>query len=296
MELVLRHPVTGLRDNSDGRWDRVVEASRSRVLSVMKTSLLDAYLLSESSLFVWDDRVLMITCGRTTLIRALPVILSFVREADVAHLFYERKNLMYPKDQPSDFEREVSYLETFFPGKSYRLGPANHDHVHVFYSSSEDQAPEKDATMEILMHEIDPGALSVFTKDGGRTPADAYRDSGMKAILPEMESDAFLFDPVGFSVNGISGDDYMTVHVTPQPSGSYASFETNVIPKDYVEMAARVLQVFAPGRFSIVLTRSLEEGGLGGLLPQKISHYRQVEKSLYEFDNGYAILFTNHSL
>ncbi|MEZ6189114.1 MAG: hypothetical protein R3F62_29460 [Planctomycetota bacterium] len=43
-------------------WERVVEAARAQILSQISTSQCDAYLLSESSLFVYDDRFALITC------------------------------------------------------------------------------------------------------------------------------------------------------------------------------------------------------------------------------------------
>ena len=96
LEIILSDPQTGLRDNSDGRWDRVVRASGAEILKRKYGNNLDSYLLSESSLFVWDDRILIITCGRTTPVKALPVMLEFIAADNVAYLFYERKNLNFP--------------------------------------------------------------------------------------------------------------------------------------------------------------------------------------------------------
>ena len=36
----------------------------------------DTYLISESSLFVYDDRVVILTCGTTLLLKTLPVIVQ----------------------------------------------------------------------------------------------------------------------------------------------------------------------------------------------------------------------------
>jgi len=48
-------------------------------------------------------------------------------------------------------------------------------------------------------------------------------------------------------------DGYFTIHVTPQNSCSFASFETNIILQDYTELAIRVLQCFKPSQFILTL-------------------------------------------
>jgi hypothetical protein len=101
LEIHLAGPLSDLRSNRDGRRDRVVRASGATIISRIRGRHMDACLLSESNLFVWDDRILMITRGRTHLIRALPEILGLVTMEMVGALFYERKNALYPMEQPS---------------------------------------------------------------------------------------------------------------------------------------------------------------------------------------------------
>lgn len=295
LEVILSAPVKGLRDNADGRWDRVIKASGSETISFAATDGMDAYLLSESSLFVWDDRILIITCGQTSLINTIPDILEIVSENDVALLFYERKNLMYPEFQLSDFETEAARIAGFFPGKSYRLGPANHDHVHIFYSSHAAISADEDATLELLMHDLHPDAALMYTPEGGQTAEDIVRLTGIDSLYPDMTIDAFLFEPFGYSLNAISGQHYFTIHVTPQPSGSYASFETNRVKPDYQETVNRVLRIFQPGRFSFVLTSSVNDRriSVGTSISDDINGFRPTEKSLYELDCGYQVRFSN---
>jgi S-adenosylmethionine decarboxylase len=297
LEVILFRGRKGLRSNEDGRWGRVVSASRAEILSRVSTEAMDAYLLSESSLFVWDDRVLMITCGRTTLVRAVPEIVRIVGMENIAFVFYEQKNFLFPDRQPSDFEHDVAELSRLFPGKYYKLGPGNFDHINVFYWSHAAEAPKEDATLQLLMHKMSPEILEPFCAGPNGATSGADRYSGLERLYPRpMRRDAHLFDPCGYSLNAVAGGDYFTVHVTPQAAGSYASFETNIFEPDFCRTIRRVVDIFRPGRFSVALTTSMDEptrsthDTVGGPL----ADYVVADKSLYEFDCGYSVTFLNY--
>lgn len=90
---------------------------------------------------------------------------------------------------------------------------------------------------------------------------------------PDAMVDAYMFNPCGFSANGVipappsetavegepkkAQTHYFTVHVTPEPICSYASFETNVPAKqtgrETKEVIEHVVGIFKPGRFSVTL-------------------------------------------
>lgn len=55
-----------LRNIGMDRWIEILKLVKCEVLSMKKTKELDAFLLSESSLFVFDHKLTMKTCGTTT--------------------------------------------------------------------------------------------------------------------------------------------------------------------------------------------------------------------------------------
>lgn len=133
---------------------------------------------------------------------------------------------------------------------------------------------------------------------------------------PDARVDAYLFTPCGFSANGVipapdaagAATHYFTVHVTPEPQCSYASFETNVpgrqSGRETVEVIEHVVNIFKPGRFSVTLfeakANEVRELGLAddavksGLLRSKrmenIKGYRRVDRIVHDFD-GYDLVF-----
>jgi len=296
LEITLFSPQSGIRDNHDGRWDRVVKASQAEIVSKKSTQHLDAYILSESSLFVWNDRILIITCGKTTLLNSVPKLLEIVDQKEVALVFYERGNFIFPQEQPADFEEDVAWLEQYFSGKSCRLGPVNHDHVHVFYSSHSNVTFKQDATLQVLMRDFDKSVINLFCKGNILTEGQINKLSGLNRIYPQMITDSHVFSPCGYSMNGILDHNYFTVHVTPQPGGSYASFETNVQESDYSGIITNVVSIFKPHRFSLLLTTGMDEECMQtrSTLVDVLSNYNVTEKSFYEFDCDYSLTFLNY--
>ena len=241
-------PACALRKASD-----VVQASNAQVLSQLSNEHQTAYLLSESSLFVYADHLTMITCGRTRLVNAVARILERVPPDDIALLVYERKNEHFPDRQPSSFYEDAQRLHGWFGGRALRFGDEHDHHVHVFYSEKPYRASVGDTTLEILMHGLSDEVAATFTgceRPEGSTIAE---EIGLPKFLPDFEIDEHPFTPAGYSMNGIRGADYYTIHVTPESLGSYVSFETNVdFRDDFSKLVRRVVDVFQPRSFDVV--------------------------------------------
>lgn len=108
-----------------------------------------------------------------------------------------------------------------------------------------------------------------LTTEGHALGSVVSEASGLSELYPtskypDARIDAYLFTPCGFSANGVipapqgpAGTHYFTVHVTPEPNCSYASFETNVpcrqSGKETADIVEQVVNIFKPGRFSVTL-------------------------------------------
>ena len=143
---------------------------------------------------------------------------------------------------------------------------------------------------------------------------------------PEAKVDAYLFTPCGFSANGViptpnspKDTHYFTVHVTPEPICSFASFETNVparqTGRETTDVINQVVNIFKPGRFSVTLfeakpsseeTDALRDAGEMDALHEikalerqatrrsskmdSIKGYRRVDRIVHDLD-GYDLVF-----
>jgi len=309
---------TGLRTVERKVWDDMLALVKCTVLNVLSNDYFDAYLLSESSMFVWNGRLILKTCGTTTLLNAVPKLLEIAKSVglpNVDNLFYSRKKFMFPEKQlvpHISFSHEVEFLDGVFGklhsnsssgstsqfanGSAYVLGKLNDEHWYLYMTEApplDDTAekPAPDRTLEILMGNLDPQAVSVFYRNKSATAREATMNSGIGDFIPEATFDDFLFDPCGYSVNGVFGKHYFTIHVTPQEPCSFASFETNVLLDDYNDLIKKVINAFKPGHFSATLftnesVESVREASAQFHLPG----YTSSEKIFYQFNN-YNLVF-----
>lgn len=252
LEVVVTPGFAPLRSLGQPTWRGIVEAAGAQVLSVMQGEESDAYLLSESSLFVFDDWFVLITCGRTALVDAVPVILRTIPLESIAFLVYERKNEHFPEHQVSTFYDDARRLNTMLDGRALCFGDEHGRYVQMFHSTRP-YAPEKnDPTLEVLMHAIDEGVAAQFSRPLLADTSIAV-SSGLDAILPGFTTSEHVFEPSGYSLNATRGQEYYTVHVTPEPTGSYVSFETNYdFRSDLPRLVGSIVELFAPRAFDVV--------------------------------------------
>ncbi|MFM2485381.1 adenosylmethionine decarboxylase [Celerinatantimonas yamalensis] len=227
IEIVMRPGVASLRALGREYWQRIVQRARADIISSVSNEQCDAYLLSESSLFVWDNRFLMLTCGTTTLVdAALQFISDHGRDA-LDFFSYQRKNEYQPHRQRTTVTDDLQKLREILPVQAHQLGYLDtHHHFLFHYAHPHYQPPPADITSELLMYHISEQAAQLLIKP--QTTASIRQLLALDQLLPEFQLDDFVFDPFGYSVNAIRGEHYATIHITPQQCSSYVSFETNL--------------------------------------------------------------------
>ncbi|KAA1472775.1 S-adenosylmethionine decarboxylase [Dentipellis sp. KUC8613] len=189
----------GLRKVDRSIWEDMLAIVKCQVLSVVQGDEIDAYLLSESSLFISPHRLILKTCGTTLNLLGLPRILDIAREhaglPSVYRFFWSRKSYFFPERQSDlhrEWKNEVEFLDGIFQnGAAYTVGKVNGDHWLLYLTNpSEDNtgspvspakplhddsaspAPEQaaphglsqniDYTIEILMTRLAPDTSSAF--------------------------------------------------------------------------------------------------------------------------------------
>lgn len=281
----------------------LLENVKCEVISSMSNDYLDSYVLSESSLFVAKKRFILKTCGTTTPLQCLKHLMVLVETYTgfdtVQDVFYSRKNYKRPELQQSphrDFEEELDLLNSFFPdGSGYILGsPSTNNTWYLFTYNNNNNSDEPDQTCEVLMTDLDPEIMKIFSKDHCRDGHEATIKSGIDRIFPNVVINDHLFDPCGYSMNGIfKNGSYMTIHITPEPDYSYVSFETNAPQDSYKDIIDRVLGIFKPGKFIMTLFTNKTSAASGD--QEKLKSITRFNDDWIRVETKYCAL-TNYDL
>ncbi|KAJ1428810.1 S-adenosylmethionine decarboxylase [Sesbania bispinosa] len=262
---------------------QTLEAAQCTVVSAVGNSYFDAYVLSESSLFVYPTKIIIKTCGTTQLLKSINPLIYFAHNhlgLTLSSCRYTRGSFIFPKSQPfphTSFKDEVTCLEnTLPPNLCYRkasIMPSKSSSYswHVFTASHYPHIThtiDPPYTMEICMTELDPIlARKFFRRPGdGKSGDSAGKEMTLLTGIDEINKEAlicdFAFDPCGYSMNGMDGEWYSTIHVTPEDGYSYASFEcVGSMSMDIVHVLRKVVQIFRPGTMSVSFSSKYEDEG-----------------------------------
>ncbi|XP_017983315.1 PREDICTED: S-adenosylmethionine decarboxylase proenzyme-like [Theobroma cacao] len=265
----------GLRALSKTQLDSILQPACCNIVSQLSNPNFDSYVLSESSLFVYPNKIILKTCGTTKLLLSIPSILQLSNSLSltVSRVNYSRGTFIFPDHQPAphrNFSEEVTALNEFFTDyitEAYIIGdprfPTRSWHVYSAVAKCSQplmEDPRELVTLEMCMTGLDREKAGVFYKksrNGNCSAREMTKTSGIADIIPSHVICDFDFDPCGYSMNGIEGLAYCTVHVTPEEGFSYASYEAMGFDTDSVKLeplVKRVLTCFCPNEFSVAVT------------------------------------------
>jgi len=237
-------------------WNKVVKAVDAKVLSIVRGDHVDAYLLSESSLFVFKDRIFLKTCGTTRIFNAVEVIVTHLSEEmpeiNLTRVAFSRPTYSFPNRQlmgyGKGFEEEVEFLRSITMKATARSWEST---IHstgeglMFHSSSlflsgiqakpmplegragKNECRKENISMDLAMFNLDHSKMKDFFGPQAIVLENLFVRGFLPKDSPGLQIDEYHFDPCGYSLNAIDGEYYWSIHVTPEDQFSYISFETN---------------------------------------------------------------------
>ncbi|KAL0376533.1 UNVERIFIED_CONTAM: S-adenosylmethionine decarboxylase proenzyme 4 [Sesamum calycinum] len=271
----------GLRRLDFFSLEKVLHAVQCTVVSAVGNRYFDSYVLSESSLFVYPNKIIIKTCGTTQLLKSVPLLVdhAITMGLTLCACRYTRGSFIFPQAQPyphTSFKEEVVYLEDNLPKhlsckKASVMNSKSCYKWHVFTATDEeDMHADADAdaddlyTVEICMTELDRVLAKKFFRrfNDGKTGDSAGKEMTEITGIRDVNRNALIcdyaFDPCGYSMNGLDGNRYSTVHVTPEDGFSYASFECvgSVYDdrEEFFEVLQKVVKIFRPAALSVSTT------------------------------------------
>lgn len=168
-----------------------------------------------------------------------------------------------------DFDHEVDFLKKHFGhlghgGDAYILGDnSNGLQWHVYVADAEPTVHKPTAapavySLEVCMTELcQEKAVQFFRSEHFVSAQHTSTSSGIQALLPNASIDDYVFEPCGYSMNGMEGSGFSTIHITPEDGFSYASFEVSNYPTqdlDINHLVTALVQIFNPGKLTVALT------------------------------------------
>lgn len=312
----------GLRRLKRDDVSAICARARCTILSSVSNQYLDAYVLSESSLFVYPYMLVLKTCGTTTLLRCIATLIELGRKVglEIDWVGYSRKNFNFPGDQAfphQSFHQELDYLYSHrnlcerLDGNGYTLGPVTGDHWFVFVADQTLRAKaldcDTDRVLNIMMFDIDESAAKLFYYENyvgdkeenkeeqvKRISKEQTTKSGIDRLCPGAIIDPCAFEPCGYSMNAVLFRSYSTIHITPESGSSYASFETNSKVASYKSLINNVIRTFLPKRF--VMTLMADEGGLKQIMENPLQDSAANSKIVVPHTNGQSTVYKRGSL
>lgn len=268
----------GLRALSRDHLDEICRLAECTIVSSRTNAAFDAYVLSESSMFVFPRKFVIKTCGTTKLLQCAERLLVLAKSVglQVLRTKFSRCSYKYPEVQPAphaSWDQECALLQHTFGlqlgrGKAHILGESASGglqwHVWVAQRPRPEAFPPAAAplaprlTLEVCMTALAPARAAIFAKDvaagGSATSKACTLNSGIRALLPRSEIDDFLFDPCGYSMNALEGQGFANSHVTPEAEFSYASLEVcGYKDMDVKELTEQIAAAFRPGEMVVAL-------------------------------------------
>ena len=288
LEMFFSPVMVPLRYKKKSFWDKLCSKASARIISSFSNSFCDSYILSESSLFVWDHRLLILTCGNTSLVSAILSLLKHFKKEDVELLFYQRKNELFPYSQKTSFIEDLEKIKRKIPGQAFGFGSPDEHHFRLFHSSGRaGPMDSEDRTVEILMYDLDDHIKNLFFKS--QSAQHIRKTLGLDGLFPHAQVDDYLFKPHGYSLNGLIGkNQYYTIHVTPQEPGFYVSFETNFIEESVEEITKKLIALFKPLSVDVIVF-SAESSHTTPYKPQGMERSSYFTKNL---QCGYKVDFS----
>ena len=282
IEVIFSPKSPSLRSLPEKFWQKTIKACGASIITSSKFSFINSYILSESSLFLWDHRLVLITCGRTTLPNSLLKIIKTISKENIEIIFYQKKNEFFPWAQKSHFSKDVDIIEKNIKGSSYQFGPFHDHHFLLFHNETDYRSDAKDNTLEILMYDS-----SFITNTSQKIISNLKKQ--LEIILPGFEMQEHFFQPSGYSLNAVRENFYYTIHITPEKPFFYVSFETNFEQSSSHVFIDKLLSVFKSRSFDLILFKSIGQSG---------EHYNSSEflrNAFYHqvLDCGYEVSYMN---
>ncbi len=264
----------------------ICEQVQCTIISTLKNEYFDSYILSESSLFVYPFQIILMSCGSTTLLKAIKIILKLVKDKlslnPISVIYYRNKFLFEEKQlfPHQSIVQELNYLEKNTEIKKISnndyhriIGDIDSDYLLIYENKSNNILKTVDNIIKIMIYNIDSNIGNLFYSNN----KSDLKLKIIKDILPSENIliDSYNFEPCGLSVNALIDNFYCTIHITPNSNCSYISYETNFPIDNPINLIKNIANIFKGTKIIINQITNARSN----ILPLQIDNYNCITKS-----------------
>ncbi len=255
IEISLKPGSRSFRSLATDQVHQLVAAANTKIVSSLKTEVCNAYILSESSLFLFDDRLIMITCGTSNLIQSAIQALEWFPVSDIQTLLFKRQMEIQPWLQPTTFHEDAVKLNRIFPGKLLVQGQNQQQMFAFVYGVGN---PSSRIGIEIQLKNIKQDWYPGFQNS--------------RFAMAEHH-----FTPSGYSMNAVAANsEYFTIHLNFLKDELNASFQGCFEADQIQRIISQVCEKFGAAETRIFLTTESPE-----ITFKEINDWQSQTKSLW---------------
>lgn len=237
-----------LLEFDDCFWQEMVKQAGAYIISQVENEQLKAFLLSESSLFIWKNKLLLITCGETHLLQAALYFQKRVQRSEITSLLFQRHQSHQPNRQKSNFQQDSLQLQKQLQGDSHHWSENYCGDIFIFGNNQ-----QSNSTQNILMlHDLKGPFFERLQQEKVDAKIVASQLK-LATYFKHFTVDQYSFEPKGYSLNAIDGQSYFTLHLTPEKQSSYISFESNLQHAQISEFHQHLIKLFLPQRAYLMI-------------------------------------------
>ena len=240
LEIILKE--NDLLQFPESFWKKMLAQAGTFILSKIETEHICAYLLSESSLFIWKNRVLLITCGNTHLVKAAQFFQKKIPKEQIQSLLFHRHHPIQPELQKTNFTQDSVVLNTHLQGNTQHWQGKYQGDLFFFGELASDALNSK----QILMLHGLSGYFAKALQTGEASTKLIESTLALAEFFPQLLIDQFTFTPKGYSLNAISGNNYLTIHITPEKLSTYLSLESSFANQVIHPFIEHLISLFTP--------------------------------------------------
>ncbi len=266
LEVQIRENTLDLRDLPDNFWQKLVRAAGTNIVDKQVTDVVISFILSESSLFVWSNRLVLLTCGNTYPFAAVSMLLEKIAAADIIFWRCEQKGTANWPLNEKEFYTFSQGIKKSFPQLHYQNIINETGDTILFCQAGHTENDSTKNINQFLLQGLNCHPNNDICFTAKEHPSN--RPVILRQIFPEALHHYHNFSPCGYSENGLLGNGYYALHITPEKEHSYVGFDTDLDLHEHQYLLEHLLTIFKPSTMSVISFSDKKT------LQSKITEYR----------------------